>query len=91
MNDSNWKIDNKEATSLTKGDTSVFFLVKNLSLEKIKISLSDTGDLMIMKDDKQLIIQSIDENELQISVSGLKKTKSLKLIPGKEIKFILEN
>ena len=91
LNDSNWKIDNKEATSLTKGDTSVFFLVKNLSLEKIKISLSDTGDLMIMKDDKQLIIQSIDENELQISVSGLKKTKSLKLIPGKEIKFILEN
>ena len=91
LNNSNWKSENPDVASLTKGDTSIFFLVKSLTLEGIKLSLSEFGDVKVIKNDDQLIVQSLNDKELQLSVSGLNKIKTFQLNPGKEVKFELEN
>ena len=89
LNDSDWKTENTEAISLRKGNTSNFFMVKNLTLGVIKLSLSELGDIKATKRDDQIIIQSLNDTVLQISVSGLNKIKTFQLNPGKEVKFDL--
>lgn len=69
LNSSNWKSSNKEITSLTKEDTSVFFSVKQLEYKDTKIEFEEEVDVMVNFENDELKIQLLDRKECKAEVT----------------------
>ena len=65
LNESDWKTGSKKASSLTKGDASIFFSVQKLELDKFKIEFLETVDVFLKLKDNKLVIQSLNEKAIQ--------------------------
>jgi hypothetical protein len=87
VNSSDWKTDNAKSTSLTKGNKSLFFFVQNLKQKGIEISFSETSDVYISLEGKNLTIQSLNKTEVTVLLNN--NTKLL-LKPGEIIKYVIE-
>lgn len=90
INNSTWKINGIQPTSLTKDNLSVFFSVKTLELNKLKIIFSEEADVFIMLEENKLSIQSLHTKALQLEINGLKEKEKVTLVPGKELLFTLK-
>lgn len=87
LNDSKWKLEGEDNVSLSKGNESLFFSVKNLELSPIKIRFSIAADVFIKLKDNQLTIQSLNEKDVQVL---FKNKTSILLKPGEEITYEIE-
>ncbi|GAA4951854.1 hypothetical protein GCM10023314_26630 [Algibacter agarivorans] len=83
INTSKWGAKGKEPITLSKGNESIFFLVNELEFEGLKIKFSSLADVFVKMNEKEVIIQSLSDKEMQVTV-GIKKEKTLK--PGESIK-----
>ncbi|WP_308993340.1 heparinase II/III family protein [Mariniflexile litorale] len=90
LNNSKWKTESNQATSLTKGDCTVFFSVKKIELSKLKITFSEAADVFVKRDDNTLTIQSLNTKSLQLEVLGVKEKGKASLIPGNQLIFTLK-
>ncbi len=91
LNNSKWDIVGNDATSLTKDNLSLFFSVKKLELNKLKIIFSENADVFIKLDRNSLTIQSLNSKPLDIEVLGTKSNGKAHLDSGNEINFTLPN
>jgi hypothetical protein len=91
INNSEWRMEGEQPTSLTKESRSVFFSVKQLELSKLKITCSQAADMIIKLENNKLTIQSLSDKEFQISVQGILNDESIKLQPGEKIDLKLNN
>ncbi|MET7027953.1 heparinase II/III family protein [Sediminicola luteus] len=91
VNNSKWKVDGNQPISLTKENLSVFFSVKELEVNKTKISFSEETDVFISLDKNRLSIQSLHTRPFKIVVAGVKENGSSTIDPGKELIFTLNN
>ncbi|AXT51715.1 heparinase [Aquimarina sp. BL5] len=73
LNTSPWNAKGPNVISLSNKDSSLFFDAEQLSLQNIEITFSEVIDVFVKKTSKELIIQSIDDQEIQINISGVKK------------------
>ena len=89
-NKSTWKFEGFEATSLTKANRSVFFSVKTLELNKLKMVFSEVADVFIKLENNALMVQSLHTNPLKLMITGIKKNGNLILNAGKEYFFVLK-
>ncbi|HMQ43402.1 MAG TPA: heparinase II/III family protein [Mariniflexile sp.] len=90
INNSTWKFEGFEATSLTKANRSVFFSVKTLELNKLKMVFSEVADVFIKLENNALMVQSLHTNPLKLMITGIKKNGNLILNAGKEYFFVLK-
>lgn len=63
LNDSKWKGDNVGAKSLSKGTISIFFSVKFLEFEGIKIEFEDEVDVLLNSENNVLKLQLLNKKE----------------------------
>lgn len=91
VNKSNWTITGLQPTCLTNENRSVFFLVKELTLNTLKISFAEEADIFIKIENKTLTIQSLSTNSLTMEVLGVQETAKTILLPGAEINFTIQN
>ena len=91
INNSEWRMEGEEPISFTKGSLSVFFSVKQLELNKLKITCSQVADMIIKLENNKLTIQSLSSKEFQISVQGAINDESVKLQPGDKMDLKLNN
>ena len=77
LNNSNWKAEGKEVTSLSKEHESVFFSVIKLELNTIKLMFSEASDVFVKFEKNQISIQSLNEMDVQFTF-GNKKAILLK-------------
>jgi len=82
QHDSVWKVDGEDFVSLSKNDETYFFGVKKLRYENINLELSQSADVYIKLTKEALTVQLIGDTEIQITISGLKKCKSVLMVPG---------
>lgn len=90
LNNSKWKITGVEPASLTKNDKTIIFSVKELVLNDIKIDFLALSDVFVTIKNKILTIQSIGENETQISFTNKNIQKSATLKPGETVEFLIQ-
>ena len=76
LNSSNWKIDNKNAKSLTKGETSFFFSVKTLEYKATKIEFEEVVDVLVNSEneDLKILLLNKDEGKAIVTKKGIKQT-----------------
>ena len=89
INNSNWKITGTNKTSLNKDNISIFFSIKSLELNKVKITFSEDADVLIIQENNQIILQSLYTKEFHITVSGVKEKGKVTISPGQEIIFTI--
>lgn len=82
QHDSVWKVDGEDFVSLSKNDETYFFGVKMLRFENINIELSQPSDVYVKLTKEALTVQLIGDTEIQITTSGIKKCKSVLMVPG---------
>ncbi len=87
LNSSNWKTNGSKVTSLTKGNLSVFFLVKTLELKNIQFMFSHEVDVLIKQDNNRLTLQSLSEANLQGFYTNGNTKETIGLKPGESITF----
>tara|TARA_R110002126_G_scaffold142037_1_gene287502 strand:+ start:22215 stop:24443 length:2229 start_codon:yes stop_codon:yes gene_type:complete len=68
VNHSKWKKDNPEAISLTKEATSIFFSVKILEFQDIKIEFQEKVDVLVYFKNEKLQIQLLDRKEAKAAI-----------------------
>lgn len=90
VNNSSWKIEGAQTTSLSKENLSVFFSVKKLELKKLKITFSEDADVFIKLKNNTLTMQSLNITPLQIEVFGVTKNGKVTLVSGDHIVFTLK-
>lgn len=90
INNSKWEMEGTQPTSLTKENISVFFSVKKLELNKVKIFFSEEADVFIKLENNSLTIQFLNTKPLQIEVLGTKEKGKLILTPGNELNYTLK-
>ncbi|WP_445738547.1 heparinase II/III family protein [Mariniflexile sp.] len=90
VNHSKWKINGTQPTSLTKENHSVFFSVKTLELNKLKMTFSEEVDVFVKLENNKLTIQSLNTKTIQLAVNGVKENEKATLAPGKELNFTLK-
>jgi hypothetical protein len=75
LNDSKWKVDNVDTTSLTKGTISIFFSVNVLEFEDIKIEFEDKVDVLLNTENNTLKLQLLNKNKGKaiITKKGIKQ------------------
>ena len=83
-------MEGTQPTSLTKENLSVFFSVKKLELNKVKIFFSEEADVFIKLENNSLTIQFLNTKPLQIEVLGTKEKGELILTPGNELNYTLK-
>ncbi|CAN5739029.1 hypothetical protein BH11BAC3_BH11BAC3_15420 [soil metagenome] len=87
LNNSKWKISGEKPISLTKKDKTVFFAVKELSLNDLTIQFSTLADVFVTIKDQVLTVQSIGENETEIIFKNKTIQKSSTLKPGETVEY----
>ena len=90
INKSKFTFEGAQATSLTKGDQSVFFSIKKLELNKLKIIFSEKADVFLKLESNKLSIQSLNTKGIQLEINGVKENGKVTLVPGKELHFTLK-
>lgn len=70
VNQTKWNVEGKNPISLTKDNEAYFFEVSKLFIDKLNIQLDRVSDLYIGVKDGELLISSIGDKEISISVSG---------------------
>ena len=75
LNDSKWKVDNVDTTSLTKGTISIFFSVNVLEFEDIKIEFEDEVDVLLNTENNTLKLRLLNKNKGKaiITKKGIKQ------------------
>lgn len=63
VNASKWQTAKPEVMSLTKGETSIFFSVKSLKLNKTNIKFNNTVDVLVNSSNNNIQIQFLDRQE----------------------------
>lgn len=97
LNSSDWKASGTNVISFTKELKSVFFLVDGLTLGSIKIGFSQTTDVYLKSEKGKLFLQSLGDEEVVLSFSGLKgllvngatAETSVVLKPGDELEALI--
>lgn len=84
LNNAEWKTEDKDAVSLSKENTAIFFSVKDLSFDGLSITLSNFHDIKIVHEIKQLRIQSVGDEEVKLLFNNNGKRVDYKLKPGEE-------
>lgn len=76
LNLSKWTPDNADAISLTKKNTSIFFSVKSLEQNNIKIDFEEEVDVLINFEGDLLHLQLLNKNEVNATLikDGVKRT-----------------
>ena len=87
LNHSKWKITGAKSISFTKNDKTVFFAVKELGLNDLKIEFSNLSDVFVNIKDQVLTVESIGENETEISFKNKTIQKSSTLKPGETVEY----
>lgn len=90
LNNSNWKFEGDQVTTLTKANISLFFGVKSLALNGAVISFSETSDVFLKSEKNKIILQSLNPKTIHISLSGFIENKKTSLNSGKELYFTLK-
>tara|TARA_R110000868_G_scaffold220257_4_gene471455 strand:- start:29617 stop:31860 length:2244 start_codon:yes stop_codon:yes gene_type:complete len=85
LNNSNWKTNSSEAVSLSKENRSLFFGVKSLELDGVKITFSEETDVFIKLDKNNITIHSLCEKDLQLKIENQKTKKEIQLKSGETI------
>ncbi|MGM5470625.1 heparinase II/III family protein [Flavobacteriaceae bacterium LMO-SS05] len=88
LNQSKWTIEGAQPTALTKDSLDVFFSVKTLELDNLKIAISAEADIFIKSESNRLIIQSIGDQDYLIEIIGKNIKTQFKLIPGNVFEFL---
>ncbi|AUP78688.1 heparinase II/III family protein [Flavivirga eckloniae] len=91
LNQSKWKAEGEQVISLTKEEMSLFFSAKQLRLNKVQMEFSELSDVFIKQNSNKLVVQSLSEKELLISIKGVTKAGSIKLLPGNQVDFIIKD
>ena len=91
LNNTSWKFEGIEATSLTKGDRSVFFSVKTLELNKLKMVFSEVADVVVNYFENNLSIQLVSATKIQCNLVFDNKSRTIILNPGEVYKTSLKN
>jgi hypothetical protein len=91
VNHSKWKFDGSNPISLTKGGKDIFFSVKKLEFNAVKMLFSGEADVFLKLENDTLTIQSLSDKEFQISFQGFLSTENAKLQPGDKIDLKLNN
>ena len=91
LNQSKWSIDGTKPISLTKGNLDVFFAVKKLEFNAVKLLFSKEADVLLNSENNLLSIQSLNDKEIEVSVQGFSSNENLKLQPGNKIDLKLNN
>lgn len=89
INNTKWLTENKDVVSLNKGNTTILFSIKDLSFEGVGITLSDFHDIKIVQENKLIVIQSLGDAEVKLSVTNDGKCVEYKLSPGEECELQL--
>jgi hypothetical protein len=87
LNNSDWDVEGDEVISLSNEDKSMFFSVKSLEKENIKIEFSVASDVFVTSKNNGLTIQSLSDKETQIIISEGKTQEEISLHSGQEIKY----
>ncbi|MFA5299333.1 MAG: hypothetical protein WC389_14175 [Lutibacter sp.] len=72
INNSDWKIEEENATTLSKGEEIIVISAKKIVFNNLVIESNEEGDFIIKMKDKKVTIQSISEKELQLTITGVK-------------------
>jgi len=91
VNHSKWKFDGSNPISLTKGGKDIFFSVKKLEFNAVKMLFSGEADVFLKLENDTLTIQSLSDKEFQISFQGFLSTENAKLQPRDKIDLKLNN
>lgn len=89
VNNPKWTIEGTQPTCLTKENRSVFFSVRQLELNNLKITFSDKADVFLKLENNHLTIQSLDIKVIQLMVEGVQENGKATLNPGKELVFTI--
>jgi hypothetical protein len=76
---------------LTKGGKDIFFSVKKLEFNAVKMLFSGEADVFLKLENDTLTIQSLSDKEFQISFQGFLSTENAKLQPRDKIDLKLNN
>ena len=90
LNSSTWKATGAEPVSLTKNDKTVFFAVRELSLNNLKIGFSTLADVFITMKDQSLTVQLIGENTTEITFKNKMIQKNSTLKPGDIVEYVIK-
>lgn len=90
LNNSKWKITGEQAVLLSKDDASLFFSVKQINLNDFEVEFSQLSDAFLIIKDDTLVIQSINEDELQVSIKGIVKNGNYKIASGQRMEFSIK-
>ncbi|WP_142786384.1 heparinase II/III family protein [Changchengzhania lutea] len=89
LNASIWKITGEQSASLTKEYAQMFFSVKQLQLNEINIEFSDVSDVFLKLNDDKLMIQSLSDEIIHISIDGISENRKHTIEPGNKMEFTI--
>ena len=70
LNDSDWKLEGKNAASISKNDEIIVLSAKKIVFKNLIIESSKVVDLSIKMEQNKLVIQSINVENFQIHIHG---------------------
>jgi len=90
LNHSQWSVKGDKSTSLSKGNKSVFFSVKQLKLNDINIEFSNVSDVFLKLNNNKLEIQSLSGRAIQIVIIGVAENGNIEIVPGKKVELTIK-
>ncbi|GAA3638124.1 heparinase II/III family protein [Flavivirga jejuensis] len=88
---SKWKITGVQSVSITKDGADMFFSVKQLQLNNIKIEFSNISDAFLKLNHDKLVIQSLSDEVIQMSIKGVSEIRKYTIEPGNKIEATIKN
>jgi len=88
LNASKWKLKGEKSISLSKENEALFFSIKELNLEQLKIKFSDIADVFLKFSKNGIILQSLNESPVEVQFFKGKAEKSIQISPGKLVEYV---
>jgi hypothetical protein len=82
-------MEGEQPTSLSKVNLSVFFSVKKIELNHLKILFSEEADVFLKLENNILSFQSLSTHAIEFSINDGYSNKRVNLLPGNITDFKL--
>ncbi|NRT14609.1 hypothetical protein HNP99_000949 [Flavobacterium sp. 28A] len=90
VNNSKWTSEGTQVNSLSKENQSVFFGVKKLVFNTIELNFTEETDVFLKLEKEKLTIQSLNNSDVQMTLTYDKTKKTVVIKPGETIEIAIK-
>jgi hypothetical protein len=88
INEGSWKMEGKDAISLSREEQGYFFSVRKISFDAISIDFSEPSDVFLKKENGRIYLQSLSEEVIDLVIQNSERAageeRELSVKPGEE-------